>query len=204
MSLTRPIALVGLPGAGKTRVGKALAARLACVFADSDAEVERAAGATIAAIFERAGESRFRALEREAVARLLRGAPAVIALGGGAFEDEATRSALLARALVIWLDVPVPILVERLALSERRPLLEGPDIAARLRSLSQRRFAHYAQAHLLVAAATSEQMVEKILAALACGGRNGMEGPEAAAGEDMVRHGDGSKPISGGERPPRS
>jgi shikimate kinase len=77
--------------------------------------------------------------------------------------------------------------VERLAQGERRPLLEGPDIAPRLRSLSQRRFASYAQAHLRIAAATSEQMVEKILAALACGGRNEAGGPEAAAGEDMVR-----------------
>jgi shikimate kinase len=166
MTLARPIALVGLPGAGKTRVGQALAARLACLFADSDAEVERATGTTIAAIFEREGESRFRALEREAVARLLRGAPAVIALGAGAFEDEATRSPLLARALVIWLDVPAPILVERLAAGEPRPLLAGHDIAARLRELSERRFRHYAQAHLRIAAASSEEMVEKIVAAL--------------------------------------
>lgn len=91
MKLRRHVALVGLPGAGKTFVGRALAARLDCGFADSDEEVERAAGASVSSIFARHGEAAFRTLEREATERQIAGEPRVIALGGGAFQAPSLR-----------------------------------------------------------------------------------------------------------------
>lgn len=170
VSLPRPIALVGLPGAGKTRVGKALAARLGCGFADSDDEVARHSGASVAAIFADQGEDTFRALERDSIKRLFNAGAEVIALGGGAFEDPSTRAFLLTNALVIWLDVPEQVLLERLAGDKRRPLLAGPDLAGRIHALSARRSPHYRQAHLRIGATNSAEMIEKIVARLDRGG----------------------------------
>lgn len=167
MKLRRHVALVGLPGAGKTCVGNALAARLACGFADSDEEVERVTGATVSGIFASGGEVAFRSLEREAIERLIGSEPGVIALGGGAFQAASARQRLLQHALVIWLDVPEAVLVERLRRSGGRPLLTGGDLRARLHTLSEERLAHYAQAHAKVAAFTSAIMTEKILSLLA-------------------------------------
>lgn len=166
MKLRRHIALVGLPGAGKTCVGRALAARLDCGFADSDEEVERVAGASVSSIFARHGEAAFRTLEREAIERLIPSEPRVLALGGGAFQAASLREPLLQRALVIWLDVPEDVLVERFGRSGGRPLLAGGDLRARLRTLSAGRLAYYAQAHVRVAAVTSAEMTEKILSLL--------------------------------------
>lgn len=166
MKLRRHIALVGLPGAGKTSVGRALATGLACGFADSDEEVERIAGATVSSIFARHGETAFRTLEREVIERLIHSEPRVIALGGGAFEAASVREPLLDTAVVIWLDVAEEVLVERLGRSGGRPLLAGGDLRAGLRALAAGRLAHYAQAHVRVAAATSAEMTEKIVALL--------------------------------------
>lgn len=166
MKLRRHVALVGLPGAGKTRVGRALAKRLDCSFMDSDEEVERVAGATVSSIFARHGEAAFRALEREAIQRFMQSEPGVIALGGGAFEASSVREALVERALVVWLNVAEDVLVERLRRSGGRPLLAGADLRERLRALSAARLACYAQAHLRVAAVTSAEMTERILVLL--------------------------------------
>lgn len=166
MKLRRHIALVGLPGAGKTSVGKALAARLDCCFADTDDEVEHIAGATVSDIFARLGEAAFRKLERQVIERLIRVEPAVIALGGGTFQAASIREPLLEAALVIWLDVPEDLLVKRLGRRGGRPLLTGGDLRARLRALSAGRLSHYAQAHVRIAAATSAEMTERILSLL--------------------------------------
>lgn len=163
VTLRRHIALVGLPGAGKTHVGRALAARLACGFVDSDEEVERIAGASVSRIFADHGEAAFRTLEREAIERLIQNEPRVIALGGGAFQAPSLREPLLQRALVVWLDVSEDVLVERLGRGGARPLLAGGDLRAQLRTLSAGRLAHYAQAHVRVAAVTSAKMIERIL-----------------------------------------
>lgn len=166
MKLRRHVALVGLPGAGKTRVGRALAKRLDCGFMDSDEEVERVAGVTVSSIFARRGEAAFRTLEREAIERFMQREPGVIALGGGAFQTPSNREPLLHRAVAIWLDVAEDVLVERLRRSGDRPLLAGADLRERLRALSAERLACYAQAHLRVAAATSAEMTEMILVLL--------------------------------------
>ena len=88
----RSVVLVGLMGAGKTTIGKRLATKLQLPFHDADAEIERAAGCSIAEMFERWGETAFRAGERRVIRRLLEGGPMVLATGGGAYMDPLTRA----------------------------------------------------------------------------------------------------------------
>ena len=111
---TRPIAVTGFMGAGKSTVGRLLAQRLGRPFADADATVERRAGCSVRAFWERDGEAAFRALE-ETVTRelLLRDDAPVIALGGGALVSDATRALVRERAFCAWLDVPFAVAWER-------------------------------------------------------------------------------------------
>ena len=122
-ALRRPIAVAGFMAAGKSTVGRLLAQRLRRPFADADAEVERRAGCSVRALFEREGEAAFRALE-QAVTRdlLLRADAPVIALGGGALVSEATRALVRERAFCAWLDVPSAIAWERVGIPGARPL----------------------------------------------------------------------------------
>src|SRR5712691_7863974 len=99
----RTIVLVGLMGAGKTKIGRRLAARLNLPFFDSDTEIEAAAGETIEEIFHNRGESVFRDGERRVIARLLARPVHVLATGGGAFMDEATRRTIGRSAVSLWL-----------------------------------------------------------------------------------------------------
>jgi len=165
----RSIVLVGLMGAGKTTVGRRLAKRLGLPFVDADAEIEAAAGLCVAEIFERFGEAYFRDGERRIVARLVEGPPRVIATGGGAFMDSATRALILSRCTAIWLDGDPDTLAERAARRGRRPLLEGKDSRALLRELAAERNPIYAEAHLAVRGdlAAHAQTVDRIVAALA-------------------------------------
>lgn len=147
----RPIALVGLMGAGKSSIGRRLAARLGLPFADSDDEIERAAGLDVAGIFARDGEPAFRDLERRVIRRLASGPPRVIATGGGAFIDEETRTLLRARCLTIWLDADLDTLASRVRSGDaRRPLLDGRDPRAALAELATERNPAYAEARLRV------------------------------------------------------
>jgi shikimate kinase len=162
--IDRPIVLVGLMGAGKTTVGRRLAKRLGLPFADSDEEIERSSGYTIAEIFERFGESAFRDGERRTIHRLIDGRPKVIAIGGGAFMDESTRALILSRCTAIWLDADVEILVGRLRRLGHRPLLHGRDPRAVIEGLAELRNPVYAQAHLRIrsAPAPHEAVVDAI------------------------------------------
>jgi len=157
----KSIALVGLPGAGKTTVGRRLAALLGLPFADSDAEIEAAAGLGVAEIFERRGEAHFRMLERGAIAGLVDGPARVIATGGGAFIDPATRALLLERCTVVWLDGEPALLAAR---ATGRPLLAGDDPEAALARLAAARNPIYAEAHVRIA--RGEGAVERIVEAL--------------------------------------
>ena len=143
----RPIVLVGLMGVGKTTVGRRLAARLGLDFVDADHEIEAAAGMTIAEIFERFGEAYFRDGERRVIQRLVDGQPKVIATGGGAFVDEATRALILAKGIAVWLDAHPDVLAERVRRRDTRPLLRGRDARAVLTDLARVRSPFYAQAH---------------------------------------------------------
>ena len=116
------IVLVGFMGAGKSTVGRLLAERLGCAFADTDELIEARAGAPVKDIFSHAGEDAFRALERDVVAEALMGGPGVVALGGGALGDAATRAAL-AEAVVVHLEVSFEEAMRRLGPDDSRPLL---------------------------------------------------------------------------------
>ncbi|MFN3727865.1 MAG: shikimate kinase [Allosphingosinicella sp.] len=167
LRLVKPLVLVGLPGAGKTTVGRILADRLGCSFADSDEAIEREAGQSISGIFAAEGEAGFRRRERATILRLLREERVVIALGGGSLGDEDVRRTALGAATLMWLCVPEDLLVERIATGGGRPLFVGQDVCATLRSLMERRAAHYAAAHHQVRGNNSQAIAAEILAILA-------------------------------------
>ena len=146
----RSIVLVGLMGAGKTSIGRRLAARLGLPFRDADQEIELAAGCSIPELFARYGEAAFRDGERRVIRRLLAGDPMVLAFGGGAFIDEGTREVARTDAVTVWLRCSLPTLVRRVATRDNRPLLNGVDREDTLRRLMQQRHPIYAEADLIV------------------------------------------------------
>jgi shikimate kinase len=166
--LDRPVVLVGLMGAGKTAVGRRLAARLGLPFADADHEIEAAAGRSVAAIFAELGEPAFRDGERRVIARLLDSGPGIIATGGGAFVDPQTRAAVKERGISVWLRADVDLLVKRTARSQRRPLLKRGDPQTILTDLATLRNPIYAEADLVVESVdiSPERMVDRVLVAL--------------------------------------
>jgi shikimate kinase len=146
----RSLVLVGLMGAGKTNIGRRLAARLHLPFVDADAEIEAAAGESIEDIFRRHGEAYFREGERRVIARLLDGTVKVLATGGGAFMDETTRQRIRAQSISIWLRADLDLLVARIGRRENRPLLRDGDPRAVLAALIERRHPVYAEADIVV------------------------------------------------------
>lgn len=164
----KSIALIGLMGAGKSTIGQRLARRLDRPFVDADREIEAAAGLSVAEIFERFGEAHFRDGERRVLARLVAGPPRVIATGGGAFMDQATRALILEQCIAIWLDAEVAILAERVGRRDHRPLLRDKDPLVLLAELAAARNPVYAQAHLTIHAGAlpHERTVDRIVAAL--------------------------------------
>lgn len=151
-ALTRPIILVGLMGVGKTTVGRRLAKRLDRPFFDADAEVEAAAGRSVAEIFADFGEKAFRDGERKVIARLLQEPkPIVLALGGGAFVDPQTRALIKDKAVSIWLKAEIDTLFERVMRKPgERPLLDTEDPRAVLQALHDERAPIYAEADIEV------------------------------------------------------
>ena len=146
----RSIVLVGLMGAGKTSIGRRLAARLGLPFRDADAEIELAAGCTIPELFARYGEADFRAGERRVIRRLLAGDPLVLATGGGAFMDAETRATVRHDAVSVWLRCPLATLVRRVSTRDHRPLLRDGNPAEILAGLMERRHPVYGEADLVV------------------------------------------------------
>jgi shikimate kinase len=164
----RTIALVGLMGAGKTSLGRRLAQRLSLPFVDADAEIEQAAALSIEEIFERHGEAVFREGERRVIARLLDNPTQVLATGGGAYMDPATRALLHERALVLWLRADIDLLLSRLSRRNNRPLLKTGDPRAVLERLMAERYPVYAQADVVVDSIDGplDAMLERVMAAL--------------------------------------
>ncbi len=150
--LRRTVVLVGMMGAGKTAVGKALAAKLGAPFLDSDLAIEEAAQATIPEIFARDGEAFFRDREAEVIARLLSGPPAILSTGGGAYMAERNRRAITRAGVALWLDVDLETLWERVRHKDTRPLLRTPDPKGTLTDLYERRVPVYRLADLSVRA----------------------------------------------------
>lgn len=139
------LVLVGPMGAGKTSVGQRLAARLGLRFVDADAELERRAGMSVAAIFETEGEAGFRTRERALLAELCAGRGQLLATGGGAVLEEDNRTLLTAHGFVVWLRAGVATQLARLAEDDGRPLLQGADREAVLERLAAQRDPLYAR-----------------------------------------------------------
>lgn len=165
----RSIVLVGLMGAGKSTVGRRLAIQLGLPFVDVDSEIERAAGMTVAEIFEREGEAYFRDGEKRVVARLLREGERVLATGGGAFMNAETRERIAASGVSIWLKADFDVLMRRVRKRPNRPLLLTPDPEGTLRHLMEERYPVYATADLTVISHDTphELVVDQTLTALA-------------------------------------
>lgn len=162
MAETDKLYLVGFMGAGKTTVGRALARRLGWRLEDLDERIERLERRTVADIFRLDGEPYFRAREREALLALVPERHLVVASGGGTFVDPTNRATMLADGTVVWLDLPVDLLVERVPVDGRRPL--APTREA-LEQLYLARHAAYGEAHLrlTVGRGPVEETVERLL-----------------------------------------
>jgi shikimate kinase len=145
----RSIVLVGMPGSGKSAVGRRLAPQLDLPFRDADEEIERAAGKPITDIFKDHGESYFREGERKVIARLLGMGPQVLATGGGAFITEETRENIRAAGVSVWLKADLALLLRRVSKRNNRPLLEH-DPEGVLRHLIETRYPIYATADIIV------------------------------------------------------
>lgn len=166
--LDRSIVLVGLMGAGKSAIGRRLAARLGLKFVDADAEIEKAAGCSIADIFEIHGEPAFREGERRVVARLLKEPPHVLATGGGAFMDAETLARIGERGVSVWLRADIELLLSRVSRRDDRPLLKQGDKREILTALIAERYPVYAEADIVVDSedVPHDRMVDKIITAL--------------------------------------
>src|SRR5918997_2074552 len=123
----RSIVLVGLMGAGKSTVGRRLGTRLDLAFKDADAEIEAAAGMSVADIFALHGEPYFREGEARVIGRLLQEGPAILATGGGAFMNADTRARIAAAGVSIWLKAEFDVLMRRVRKRSNRPLLRNTD-----------------------------------------------------------------------------
>lgn len=158
------VVLVGVPGAGKSTVGKALAERLGEPFTDIDELVEQRAGKAISQIFIDDGEPAFRALEAAAIADVLSESCGVVALGGGALGNEDTR-ARVAGHTVVWLKANLATAVDRVGLNQNRPLLLG-NVRGQLSDLMSKREPIY-EAAATVSVDTSALTVEQVVDAVA-------------------------------------
>ena len=166
--LKRTVALIGMMGAGKSSVGRRLAAKLGVPFRDADSEIETAAGCTVSEIFDRFGETEFRDGERRVIARLLAEPPHVLATGGGAFIDPRTRAEIKAHAVSIWLRASVELLVSRVQRRETRPLLRNGDPKEILSSLLAQRAPFYAEDDIQLDSEEGPHaaVVDRVIAAL--------------------------------------
>jgi shikimate kinase len=144
------IVLVGMMGAGKSSIGRRVAARLGIAFVDADVEIEEAAGMSIAEIFAAHGEPYFRAGEARVIARLLDHGPQVLATGGGAFMNEQTRANIRDRGVSVWLKAELDVLTRRLKRRNDRPLLKTADPVATLANLLAERDPIYGEADVMV------------------------------------------------------
>jgi shikimate kinase len=146
----RCVVLIGMMGAGKSTIGRRMAARLRLPFLDADTEIETAAGMSIPDIFETHGEPHFRDGEARVIARLLDGGPAVIATGGGAFMREETRGRVRDKAVSIWLKADAEVIMKRVRRRTDRPLLQNADPEATVGRLLGEREPVYATADLTI------------------------------------------------------
>lgn len=164
----RSLVMVGLPGVGKSSVGRRLAQHLGLHFVDADTEIEKAAGMTISEIFAKHGEPAFREGEQRVIARLLEDGPQVLATGGGAYMAPETRAAIAQHGLAIWLDATTDVLVSRIAKRTTRPMFVGVDPRQKVLELRALRDPTFAKAdiHVTSSAGPHERVVRRIMDAV--------------------------------------
>ncbi len=153
--MSRNLCLIGMPGVGKTRVAEVLGRRLGRRIADTDTEIARWTGRSIPELFDDHGEAGFRRLERDVVEELATYHDLVVSLGGGAVLRDDNVAALLLTGVLVHLDAPVEVLVDRLQGGQRRPLLDG-DLRGRLTATHAERDARYRAVADVTVDATAE------------------------------------------------
>ena len=168
-TLLKTVVMVGMMGAGKTAVGRALAQRLGVAFLDSDAEIEIAANRSVPEIFDRDGESFFRSREIQIIERLLIEKRCILSTGGGAFLSEKNRTNISAQGISVWLNADLELLWSRVRSKDTRPMLRTDDPRATLKNLYDQRVPIYSLADLTVGSAPEysiEDMVDQVIDAL--------------------------------------
>lgn len=172
--MTGTYVIIGMPGSGKSTIGRQLAFRLGLPFADSDREIEAAAGMAVPQIFETLGEPAFRDGERKVIARLLSGSPMVLSTGGGAFMNEETREIIKKYAISIWLKADFDVLIKRCLRKQNRPLFKKGDPATILAELQRVREPLYAQADITVLTdeCPVDETIDKVIEAIQTYHRN--------------------------------
>ena len=163
IDLTKPIVMVGLMGAGKTSIGRALARHLGIPFIDSDKEIEKISGCSVVDIFSLYGEKEFRRVEEKVIERLIDTPPfiKVISTGEGAFITDAVRKMVLDKSLTIWLKADLELLVKRTNFRHTRPQLLNTDSRKILAQLIKERYDTYALADITVE--TVDENIHKTL-----------------------------------------
>lgn len=163
INLDKPIVMVGLMGAGKTSIGRALARNLGIPFVDTDKEIEKAAGCSVVDIFSLYGEQEFRRVEEKIIERIIDTPPLikVISTGEGAFITKSVRQTVLGRALSIWLKADLELLVKRTNFRHTRPQLLNTDSRQILAQLIGERYDTYAMADIMVE--TRDENIHKTL-----------------------------------------
>ena len=168
--LKKTAVMVGMMGAGKTAVGRVVAARLGVPFLDSDAEIEAAANLSVPEIFERDGEAFFRKREAEVISRLLKSAPCILSTGGGAFLAPDNRSQIAKHGVSVWLNADLELLWNRVRHRDTRPLLRTADPYGTLKAIFEARVPIYSEAELSVTCGAHyaiEEMAARVIDALA-------------------------------------
>ena len=168
-TLKKTVAMVGMMGAGKTAVGKAVAAQLGVPFLDSDAEIERAANMTIPEIFERDGEPFFREKEAQVINRLLEADPCILSTGGGAFLAGRNRLAMSTKGVSVWLNADIDVLWSRVKHKDTRPLLKTANPLETLTNIYNARIPVYRLADITVNSLSDisiEDMASRVIDAL--------------------------------------
>ena len=162
----RFIVLIGLMGAGKTRLGRILAESFKLPFIDTDIEIEKAAGITIEEIFNNFGETYFRNGEQKVINRVLNGEPSILATGGGAFMNSVTRKKIEKFGISIWLRADINLLVKRTGSRSGRPLLKNGNRREILSKLMKERYPVYSKADIVFnisdepASETAKKLIE--------------------------------------------
>ncbi|KEJ88350.1 shikimate kinase [Sulfitobacter donghicola] len=167
--LKKTVALVGMMGAGKTAVGRAVAAKLDVPFLDSDAEIETAANLSVPEIFQRDGEPFFRKRETEVIRRLLETQSGILSTGGGAYLAEVNRNNIAEKGVALWLDADLDLLWNRVKHKDTRPLLRTADPRATLSEIFAKRTPIYRLSELCVTCGDDlsiDDMAERVIETL--------------------------------------